>query len=181
MIQNPPPSFSSDIWIKIIRNNFMKNESTLILIREGDRILLGKKKRGFGAGRYNGFGGKLDSGETVLESVKRELKEEADIEVADILKIGEVTFYLNDDKDGEILFVHIYLGKGIIGTPIETEEMIPEWFDINAIPYEMMWPDDIYWYPYALKEIPFEGYCKFAGDNTTITDQNFKERKKFNN
>jgi len=33
------------------------------------------KKRGFGAGRYNGFGGKVEPGETILQGAQRELQE----------------------------------------------------------------------------------------------------------
>jgi len=31
----------------------------LVLITDGQRVLLGKKKRGFGQGYFNGFGGKV--------------------------------------------------------------------------------------------------------------------------
>lgn len=44
---------------------------TLALIRSNSNILLGMKKRGFGVGRWNGFGGKVHSNETVLEAAKR--------------------------------------------------------------------------------------------------------------
>ena len=44
---------------------------TLAFIRNGDNILLGMKKRGFGVGRWNGFGGKVNSDETILEAAKR--------------------------------------------------------------------------------------------------------------
>lgn len=38
-------------------------------------VLLGWKKRGFGAFRYNGFGGKVEPGETVAAAAARELLE----------------------------------------------------------------------------------------------------------
>ena len=44
---------------------------TLAFIRDGDRLLLGMKKRGFGAGKWNGFGGKVDPGETILQGAVR--------------------------------------------------------------------------------------------------------------
>ena len=34
---------------------------TLVFLREGRRVLLGMKKRGFGVGKWNGFGGKVRS------------------------------------------------------------------------------------------------------------------------
>jgi len=44
---------------------------TLTIIRNNGNILLGMKKRGFGVGRWNGFGGKVNSDETILEAAKR--------------------------------------------------------------------------------------------------------------
>ena len=44
---------------------------TLVLVREPGKILLGMKKRGFGQGRWNGFGGKVENGESILEGAKR--------------------------------------------------------------------------------------------------------------
>ena len=44
---------------------------TLVLVIEGDRILLGLKKRGFGEGWWNGFGGKINHNETIEEAAKR--------------------------------------------------------------------------------------------------------------
>ena len=44
---------------------------TLAFIRDGDQLLLGMKKRGFGAGKWNGFGGKVDPGETILQGAVR--------------------------------------------------------------------------------------------------------------
>ena len=44
---------------------------TLLFVIESDRVLLGMKKRGFGAGRWNGFGGKVDRDETIEEAAKR--------------------------------------------------------------------------------------------------------------
>ena len=45
--------------------------STLAFVRESARILLGYKKRGFGEGRWNGFGGKVEPGEMIEEAAKR--------------------------------------------------------------------------------------------------------------
>jgi len=44
---------------------------TLLFVVEPDRVLLGQKKPGFGGGRWNGFGGKVDQGETIEEAAKR--------------------------------------------------------------------------------------------------------------
>ena len=54
----------------------MKKQLTLVAVLKENNILLGMKKRGFGEGRWNGFGGKVETGETIEEGAKRELKEE---------------------------------------------------------------------------------------------------------
>ena len=44
---------------------------TLLFVLEPGRVLLGMKKRGFGMGRWNGFGGKVQAGETIEEGAIR--------------------------------------------------------------------------------------------------------------
>jgi len=50
---------------------------TLVLVTNGNysRILLGMKKRGLGIGKWNGFGGKLEPGESIEAAAARELHE----------------------------------------------------------------------------------------------------------
>ena len=56
----------------------MRDTSLVYPIRKDGRILLGHKRRGMGAGKWNGFGGKREDGETMRECAARELFEEAD-------------------------------------------------------------------------------------------------------
>ena len=44
---------------------------TLVFVLQPNQVLLGLKKRGFAAGWWNGFGGKVEPGETVNEGAKR--------------------------------------------------------------------------------------------------------------
>jgi len=44
---------------------------TLVLVLQPGRVLLGMKKRGFGAGKWNGFGGKVQTGETIEAAARR--------------------------------------------------------------------------------------------------------------
>jgi ADP-ribose pyrophosphatase YjhB (NUDIX family) len=44
-------------------NDMTKSTMTLCIIRDGDSVLLAEKKRGFGMGFWNGYGGKLEPGE----------------------------------------------------------------------------------------------------------------------
>jgi len=106
------------------------------------------KKRGFGVGRWNGFGGKVAEGESIEEAVIREVEEEACITPVSIAQKGVVEFHNEGQK--EILEVHIFYCQKFSGTPHETEEMRPQWFRVNDIPYAEMWPDDWHWLPQVL-------------------------------
>jgi 8-oxo-dGTP diphosphatase/2-hydroxy-dATP diphosphatase len=143
-----------------------KKVMTLCIIHQHPRILLGKKKRGFGAGRWNGFGGKVLPGETIEGATKRELLEEVGIEVGNIEKHGILDFEFEGNP--EMLEVHIFKALDFDGEPSESEEMMPQWFFVDQIPFREMWPDDIYWIPLFLKGKKFKGKILFGPDDTII-------------
>ena len=122
--------------------------TTLVLLRRGNEVLLAMKKRGFGAGRWNGVGGKLDASETIEQALVRECQEEIGVTPLSYEKVVEHDFIL--DSEGEAawhMYVHTYLCTDWEGEPVETEEMAPKWFKIPEIPYDDMWQDDRYWMP----------------------------------
>jgi 8-oxo-dGTP diphosphatase/2-hydroxy-dATP diphosphatase len=132
---------------------------TLAFVREGERILLGMKKRGFGAGRFNGFGGKVQDGETIEEAATRELFEESGIASRSLSKYGVVEFSWCDKPD--VLEVHIFEALQWDGEPTESDEMEPQWFSVDAIPFKKMWSDDSYWLPLFLARKKFVGRFVF--------------------
>src|SRR3989344_1651406 len=159
--------------LKLENNITMKQILTLCIIHDGDRVLLGMKKRGFGAGRWNGFGGKLGQGESVESAALRELQEECGISANGLDKRGTITFHSQEEPD-VLQEVHIFSSEKFEGEPLETEEMRPQWFDKNNIPYDTMWPDDRYWMPLLLAGKNFEGEFNFK-DNNTILNYSIKE------
>ena len=140
----------------------MKKILTLALVYQPPKILLGMKKRGFGAGRWNGFGGKLKDEETIEEAVEREMKEEVGIIPENFEKAGIISFQFEKNKN-EILEVHFFKISRFSSKPRESEEMSPKWFDIKEIPYQQMWPDDKYWLPMFLENKKFKGKFLFGG------------------
>ena len=150
-----------------------KKIMTLCIIYEHPRVLLAMKKRGFGEGRYNGYGGKLEEGETIEEAARREVKEEIGVEVSELEKLGILQFSFQDNAD-KIFDVHHFRVTQYSGEPRETEEMKPEWFNVNNIPYERMWPDDKYWMPLFFQGKKFQGRCHFK-DKDTILENNIRE------
>jgi 8-oxo-dGTP pyrophosphatase MutT (NUDIX family) len=126
---------------------------TLLFLHEGDNILLAMKKRGFGANRWNGVGGKLEAGETIEQALIRETQEEIFVTPIDYVKVAELDFYGKDPETNEPwqMFVYAYLCTKWEGEPTESEEMKPEWYKKNSIPYDDMWQDDEHWLPQVLE------------------------------
>lgn len=148
---------------------------TLVIIQQGDKVLLGMKKRGFGAGRWNGFGGKLHNGETIEHAAKRETFEEANIILDYLEKIGIIDFSWQNKPDF-CMEVNVFKAKTFAGIPTESEEMKPQWFDIKEIPYDKMWQDDTHWMPLFLAGKKFKG--KFIlDDNDNILEKELNEVK----
>ncbi|XP_062569091.1 oxidized purine nucleoside triphosphate hydrolase-like [Saccostrea cucullata] len=139
----------------------LKKLLTLVLLTRPSQVLLGMKKRGFGKGRWNGFGGKVEKGETILEAAKRELFEESSLKSDSLTKIGTIDFEFVGDP--QILEVHIFTSTEFEGEPTESPEMRPKWFNVEDIPFDTMWPDDILWFPLFLSGTKFRGYFLFEG------------------
>ena len=144
----------------------MTKVMTLCIVCQDNKILLGIKKRGFGMGKYNGFGGKVSGNETIEEAAKRELLEESGLTANNLEKLGVLDFSW-EDKEG-ILEVNIFKVIDFSGSPTETEEMKPQWFDVDKIPFEKMWSGDKHWLPLFLENKKFKGKFIFDESNQVI-------------
>ena len=130
----------------------MKQATLCFLIKENKgkiyEICLALKKRGFGVGRWNGVGGKIED-EGIEQALVREAREEINVVPKDFYKVAELEFYFPHNKEWDQL-VHVYFAKGWRGQPKESEEMKPEWFKAESLPYHSMWLSDIHWLPEVL-------------------------------
>jgi len=132
----------------------MRNATLVFLVKKSngkiEEICLAMKKRGFGVGRWNGVGGKLESGESIEDAAIRETNEEIGVEVKNFKKVAELTFRFSKNPSWDQI-VHTYFTEDWTHEPTESEEMNPKWFKVKEIPFEKMWPDDIFWLPEVLK------------------------------
>jgi 8-oxo-dGTP diphosphatase len=133
---------------------------TLLFLVDAGRLLLIRKRRGHGAGKINGPGGKLEPGEAPLEGVLRETDEEVGIAPRDIRLAAVLRFIDTRDEDW---LGYIFIGMGCVGTPRETAEASPAWHALDRLPLEEMWDDDRYWLPRILAGERLEGEFLFAG------------------
>ncbi|KAF8417211.1 hypothetical protein EV426DRAFT_624063 [Tirmania nivea] len=146
---------------------------------EKGTVVLGYKKRGFGVGKYNGYGGKVEPEETIMEGAARELEEESTLTIppTSLLPIGILfleslapltappstsTSILITNNTLPILEIHVYLAPlpSCTGQPTETEEMRPEIFTYlpqphtPQLPYSQMWSEATAWLPDMLNRLP---------------------------
>ena len=150
-------------------------DSTLMFLIKKDSekitdICLAMKKRGFGMNRWNGSGGKVEPGENINEATIRETREEIGVEIKEMNKIAELLFYFPHNTAWNQK-VHVYFSEKWEGEPSESEEMKPQWFSVDNIPYSSMWPDDILWLPKVLNgELIKAGFVFGEGDVINESD-----------
>ncbi len=137
-----------------IENREKLRDATLVfLIKKSQEkiseICLAMKKHGFGVNRWNGAGGKVEKDEEINNAAERETKEEIGVEVKQKNKVAELSFFFphNPARNQK---VHVYFSEIWDGEPSESEEMKPQWFPAQEIPFNHMWPDDEFWIPEVL-------------------------------
>ena len=138
-----------------------QERATLLFVRRDGRVLLIRKKRGLGAGKINGPGGRLDAGESPRQGAIREVQEELRVTPIDVQPRGELAFQF---VDGYALFVYVFSAEDCEGEPQETDEAAPMWISLDAIPFDQMWADDRLWLPHLFNDQPFTGRFLFDGD-----------------
>lgn len=150
-------------------------QSNLVfLVKERNGVItdvcLAMKKRGFGAGRWNGVGGKVEAGETVEESARRETLEEIGVKTGGLKQVAELDFSFLCKPEWNQK-VTAYLAASWQGEPVESEEMRPQWFSVTDIPYGEMWPDDRFWLPKVLSGLVVKAEFSFGPDDTILAQK----------
>jgi len=127
-------------------------ECTLCFLIKENQILLAMKKRGFGKGKWNGIGGKVKEGENVEQALIRETFEEIGVKPISFKKVAVLDYLFPDapeDKNWNQQ-VNVFLVDEWKSEPVESEEMKPEWFAFENLPFEAMWDNDKLWIPRIL-------------------------------
>jgi mutator protein MutT len=136
---------------------------TLVYLIVDNKVMLAMKKRGFGKGRWNGAGGKVEASETIEQAMIRECQEEIGIRPINYSKVAQLEFDERHGGERKIMDIAVFTSSKWSGEPRESEEMRPEWFFVNSLPLDRMWPADGIWLPIILSGNKIE--AKFRLDN----------------
>ena len=141
--------------------NLRTIRATLALFMNENKMLLGEKKRGFAKGTLNGIGGKQDPGETIEQAMIRECQEEVGATPTQYEQVGRIDFDMWYKGEHANMEMYIYKCYKYDGEIKETKEIIPNWYNINEIPFNRMLADDLLWIPFVLKGKKVIGKVKF--------------------
>jgi ADP-ribose pyrophosphatase YjhB (NUDIX family) len=130
--------------------------ATLVYPIKDGKVLLAKKTKKIGVGRWNGWGGGQEKGETIRQASLREFTEESGLsaKLEDFEYVGKVTFH-NQKSDGRTtdVEVHIFLLSQWSGElKSDQKEMVePTFWPVSSLPYKDMMASDPDWLPCVLK------------------------------
>lgn len=112
----------------------VKEVSRVIVVDVENKLLLGKRVSGWEEGKWHILGGKIDQGETAADAARRELVEEAGLDISPtILCSGENNGWLS-----HYFIAYLSTNTQVINSP-ENEEL--GWFSYEDIVCLDMVPD----------------------------------------
>ena len=159
---------------KIFTNCFLVKNGTG---GKPSEVCLAMKKRGFGVGMWNGSGGKPNEGESVEGAAKREVWEEFGIRVLKMDKRAEIDFVLKAEE--KIVKMHTFVATEWEGEPTESEEMKPQWFEVESVPYCQMWKSDAEWLPEILAGKTIKAAYTYDHEGGEVVDRRREEVEGF--
>ena len=143
--------------------------STLCYIKQDGKTLMlhrVKKDKDVHKGKYNGLGGKFNAGETPLECVTREVKEESGLDILNPQLHGVMTF--PEFKDNEDWLVFLFTATEFSGDMKECDEGNLEWIldeDLTNLP---LWEGDKYFLDWLKEDRRF--FAKFTYKDGKLID-----------
>jgi 8-oxo-dGTP diphosphatase len=118
-------------------------ETTLCYIEKDEMYLMLhriKKKNDLNQGKWIGVGGKFEQDESPDECMRREIKEETDLDVISYRYCGIVTF-VSDQYETE--YMHLFTIQDFTGSIKDCEEGVLEWIPKNTLSFLPHWDGDL--------------------------------------
>lgn len=135
----------------------MKLATLCYLKMDGKTLMIHriKKENDMHHGKWNGLGGKLNSGESPEDCVIREVREESGLIISDPLLKGFLTFprFANDED----WYAFVFVARKIEGQLIESEEGVLKWIDDEHLLNLDLWEGDLIFLPWLERPGIFSG------------------------
>lgn len=139
------------------------------------RVLLGRKRRGLGEGKVVGLGGHLEPGEDARAAAVREVEEEAGcLVLADVLRAAATLSFRFPERPAWDMDVEVFTAARWKGEPATSDEIVPIWYAVDALPLDEMWDDARYWLPHVLAGRSLAAHFTFGPDNHTVLEQDVR-------
>ncbi len=140
--------------------------ATLCYLKKDGRTLMvqrGKKLNDIHAGKWNGLGGKLESGESPEECVIREVLEESGLKIKALRLHGLLMF--NDFK-GKDWYVFVFTAKNFEGELLnDSPEGRLEWVPDEELTSLPLWPSDKVFLPWLEKKEFFSAKFNYQNED----------------
>lgn len=128
-----------------------------VLSADGTKVLLvhrNAREDDQHLGKYNGLGGKMENDEDVVECMRREIREEANLECTDMQLRGTIS-WPGFGPNGEDWLGFVFLITTFDGTaPDSNDEGTLEWIPVGSIMDLPMWEGDRQFLPLVFDDDP---------------------------
>jgi 8-oxo-dGTP diphosphatase len=156
----------------------MKKTTICFCLRE-DTVLLAMKRKGFGSGKWNGYGGKVEENESPAAAAVRELKEESGLiaKEQELAHVGIIRFFFEEEAKFEC---YVYVALAWKGEPADSDEMHnARWYEFSNLPLTEMWAADGMWIPLILEGKKIKADVRFSADGASVKEFTYKTQKDF--
>lgn len=133
----------------------MKNTTLCYIEQDGCYLMLHriKKQSDVNQGKWIGFGGHFEEGESPEDCVLREVREETGLILTSYRYRGVITF-CNDDAETELM--HLFTADAYRGTLNPScDEGVIAWQPISSLPSLPLWEGDFIFLDLLRRELPF--------------------------
>jgi len=114
-----------------------------VIVLKDEKILLGKRRGKHGSGEYSCPGGHLEFGESFVDCVKRETKEESGVDIGNVRFASVANIIKHVDRQDVLLnFVSDWVSGEVVD---DNNEKIGEWdwYSFDNLPQPLFYPTEV--------------------------------------
>jgi len=108
-------------------NNVIFGQKIFLMNDQGELLILKRLKADVFSGMWDTPGGKLEDTDTLLEAITREVKEETDLNLKEVVLVLSSSKFQGDMNDRPLIFRNIYLGKAAGEVKLSEEHSEYKW------------------------------------------------------